>query len=154
MKQRWLPVGVLAGTLFVVNIVARLVVRLAAGKDDGKQFWVGAVALAAVALVMLVAAVYWMRRHQTPRVVGELVLGGFVGGLLSSLIGPLISSGEAFPDGAGGVIADLFYYLVVCGFGAFLGGLGIMIAGLDYKSQSWKRYAEAVNTRRGRPARG
>jgi hypothetical protein len=154
MRERWLPVGVLAGTLLGVNVIARLVVRLAVGKDDGQDVWIGAFALAAVGLVMLVAAIRWMRRYLTPRVCGELSVALAIGGVFSSVVGPFISSGKAFGNGFGGVLSELLTYLAVGVLGAFLGGLGIVIAGLDYKSQSWKRYADRIHARPRRVVRG
>ncbi|MBT8227980.1 MAG: hypothetical protein HKP61_23365 [Dactylosporangium sp.] len=153
MKQRWLPVGVFAGVLFAVNIVARLVVRLAAGEDDGKQIWIGLVALVAVALVTLVAAVRWAPRYPMPRVVGDLVLGVLAGCLLSTLIGPFISRGEAFGGGFGYFLAQLFYYLMICALGAFFGVLAVMAFGRDYKSRGWQRFAQTVQAKPHRVGR-
>ena len=49
MKERWLPIGVLAAALFAINVVARLVVRFAFDADDS--------ATDMVTLFMLVAGV-------------------------------------------------------------------------------------------------
>ncbi|MBN1173968.1 MAG: hypothetical protein JXA67_17475 [Micromonosporaceae bacterium] len=147
MKQRWLPVGVLAGALFAVNVVARLAVRLFAGKDDGKQIWIGLIALIAVSLVTLGAAVWWSPRRPMARVAGDIAVASLVGCLLSVLLGPLVSKGEAFGGGFGYVIQQLFYYLTICGLGGLLGALGVIIAGKDYKSEGWRRYAEFVQTK-------
>ncbi len=154
MKERWLPVGILAGALFVVNIVARLIVRFAAGGDEGKQTWIGMIALVSVGLVVLVAAVRWVRRFPMPRALGELALAAAVGCLLSATIGPFVSSGKPFGGGAGYFVGQLFYYLAVCSLGAMFGALGVMAAGADQKSQSWKRYAETVQARPRRVVRG
>jgi MFS family permease len=153
MKERWLPAGVFAGTLFAVNIVARIVVRLAAGKDDGKQIWIGLVELIAVGIVALVAAALWVRRLPMPRAVGDLVVGVLVGGVLSTVVGPFISGGKALGDGFGYFITQMFYYAAVCGLGALFGALGVMVAGLDYKSQSWKRYATVIQSQPRKVAR-
>ena len=58
MKERWLPVGLIAGGLFLVNVVARLVVRFGAGSDDDKQITIGLWALFAVGAVMIPIA-FW-----------------------------------------------------------------------------------------------
>ena len=72
MKERWLPVGLLAGALFVVNVVARLVVRFAAGNDDDKRVTIGLWALFAVGAVMIPVAFWYGRRHPMLRVVADL----------------------------------------------------------------------------------
>jgi hypothetical protein len=155
VKERWLPVGIVTGVLFVVNIIARVVVRVAGDSEPNsdQQTWIGAVAIVAVGLVVLAAAVRWTRQFPMPRVVGELALAAAVGCLLSALIGPFVSSGEAFGGGFGHFLTQLFLYLAVCGFGGLFGVLGVMVVGSDYKSQSWKRYAETLKTRPRRPAR-
>lgn len=150
MKQRWLPVGVLAGALFLVNVIARLVVRISAGKDDGKQVWIGLVALIAVGLVTLGAAAWWSPRRPMPRIAADIAVASAVGCLLSNLIGPFISKGEAFGGGFGYFTGQLFYYLAICGFGALLGALGVIMLGKDYKSNGWRQYANLVETTPGR----
>jgi hypothetical protein len=153
VRDRWLPVGIVTGVLFVVNIIVRLVVRVTAESDphSDDQTWIGAIAMVAVAVVVLVAAVRWARRYPMPRVVGELALGVAVGCLLSALVGPFASSGDPFGGGVGHVLTQLFLYLVICALGGLFGVLGVMVAGADYKSQSWKRYAETLKTRPRRP---
>src|SRR5258707_13314695 len=86
MKERWLPVGLIAAGLFLVNVVARLVVRLAAGSDDHKQITVGLWALFAVGAVMLPVAFWYARRHPMIRVVADLGLAVVVACLLAVLI--------------------------------------------------------------------
>lgn len=153
MKERWLPVGVVAGVLFVVNIVARLVVRIAAGSDEGKQTKIGLIAFVAVGVVVLAAAVWWSRRFLMPRVVGDLAMAVLAACVLSVLVGPFISSGEPFGGGAGYVIAQFFTYLVVCAAGGLFGVVGVMVAGADRKSQAWKRYAETIQAKPSRVVR-
>lgn len=153
MKERFKPVGILAGVLFVVNIVARLIVRIAAGSDEGKQTKIGLVALVAVGLVVLAAAAWWSRRFLLPRVVGDVGLAVLVACVLSVLVGPFISSGKPFGGGAGYVFAQFFSYLAVCALGGLLGVVGVMVAGADRKSQAWKQYAETIQARPNRATR-
>ena len=44
MKQRWLPIAVLAVGLFAINVVARLISRLAFSGDDNAEGRVSRVA--------------------------------------------------------------------------------------------------------------
>lgn len=154
MRERWQPVGIVAGVLFVVNLIARLVVRATAGKDAtvDKQTTVGLIALLAVGAVMIGVAYWWARRYPMPRVLGDLAVAAFVGCLLSALIGPFISGSSPFGDG-GLFFAQLFYYLAVCAGGVFFGLVAVMAAGQDYKSQAWKRYSERVQAKPRRVVR-
>jgi hypothetical protein len=153
LKERWLPVGILAGGLFLVNIIARLAVRMVAGKDANKETWVGAVAFLAVGAVMIGAAYWWARLRPLPRVVGDLLIAAAVGCLLSALIGPLVSAGPAFAGGFGALVQRFIIYLTVSAFGALFGILAVMTAGQDYKSQALKRYAETIMARPRRVVR-
>lgn len=148
MKQRWLPVAALAGGLFLFNIVVRLVVRLAAGKDEGTLTWIGVVALGAVALVVLLAGVWWTPKYPMPRTIGDLALASVVGSLLAVLVGPLVSRGSPYQGGFGFIFAQFWYYLAFCAGGALFGILGVMSFGKDYKSQSWQRYIDAVQAKK------
>ncbi|MER7275170.1 hypothetical protein ABT369_11990 [Dactylosporangium sp. NPDC000244] len=147
MKERWLPVGLVAGGLFVVNLVARLVVRIAAGDDDAKQITIGLWALFAVGAVMIPVAFWYGRRVPMIRVVGELGLAVVVACLLAVLIGPFVSGVGPFSNGVGLVFRQFFYFVGLSAIGAVIGLLVLMTTGLDYRSQSWKRYIEQTGTK-------
>nr|BFE63311.1 hypothetical protein GCM10020063_078370 [Dactylosporangium thailandense] len=147
MKERWLPVGLVAGGLFVVNLVARLVVRIAAGDDDAKQITIGLWALFAVGAVMIPVAFWYGRRVPMIRVIGELGLAVVVACLLAVLIGPFVSGVGPFSNGVGLVFRQFFYFVGLSAIGAVIGLLVLMTTGLDYRSQSWKRYIEHAGTK-------
>jgi hypothetical protein len=147
MKERWLPVGLIAGGLFLVNVVARLVVRFAAGNDDNKQVTIGLWALFAVGAVMIPVAFWYGRRHPMIRVVGDLGLAVVIACLLAVLIGPFVSGVAPFSNGVGLVFRQFFYFVGLSAIGAVLGLLILMTTGLDYRSQSWKRYIERTSTK-------
>ena len=153
MKQRWLPVGVVAGGLFLVNLVARLVVRIGAGDDDKKQITIGLWALFAVGAVMIPVAFWYGRRHPTLRVVSDLGLAVVVACLLAVLIGPFVSGATPFGDGVELVFRQFLYFVGLSAIGAVLGMLALMTLGLDYRSQSWKRYIERTSTKPRRVVR-
>jgi hypothetical protein len=153
LKERWLPVGILAGGLFLVNIIARLIVRVAAGKDADKQAWVGAIAFLAIGAVMVGAAYWWARLRPLPRVVGDLLIAAAVGCLLSALIGPFVSAGAPFAGGFGAFVERFITYLTVSALGALFGILAVMTVGQDYRSQALKRYAETIMARPRRVVR-
>ena len=147
MKERWLPVGLLAGALFVVNLIARLVVRIAAGSDDNKQVTIGLWALIAVGAVLIPVAFWWAHRWPLPRVIGDIAVAVLVACLLAVMIGPFVSGTTPFGDGVGLVFRQFFYYVAVSAGGTLIGILAVMTVGQDYKSQAWKRYAQRVNAK-------
>jgi Na+/melibiose symporter-like transporter len=147
MKERWLPVGILAGALFVVNVIARLVVRFAAGSNDDKQVTIGLWALVAIGVVLIPVAYFWARRWPLPRVLGDLFVAIVAACLLSVLIGPLVSGVAPFSQGVGLVFRQFFYFAAMSAGGVLLGLLAVMTVGQDYKSQAWKRYAERVQAK-------
>ena len=147
MKERWLPVGILAGGLFGVNVIARLVVRFAAGSDDDKQITIGLWALFAVGAILIPVAFWWARRWPMPRVLGDLGLAVLGACLLSVTLGPLVSGTTPFGSGVGLVFRQFFYFVAISAAGTLVGLLAVMTAGQDYKSQTWKRYIERTNTK-------
>jgi hypothetical protein len=153
VKQRWLPVGVLGGALFATNVIARWVVRLFAGQDDKFTTRIGVVALVTIAVVMAAAAYRWARRYPTPRVIGDLALGALVGCLLSVLISPLLVGTTPIKDGVDFFINQILYFLALAAGGTVFGLLVVMALGQDYKSQSWKRYAEQFRSKPRRVVR-
>ncbi|HEV7898152.1 MAG TPA: hypothetical protein VGP31_09950 [Planosporangium sp.] len=153
MRRRWLPVGILGGALFATNVIARWVVRLFAGHDDKFTTRIGVVALVAVAVVMAAAAFWWARQHPTVRVIADLAPGAVAGCLLSVLIGPLLVGTTPFRDGVDFFINQILYFLALAAGGAVFGMLVVMALGQDYKSQSWKRYAEQLRAKPRRVVR-
>jgi hypothetical protein len=153
MKERWLPVGMVAGGLFLVNVIARLVVRFAAGSDDAKQITVGLWALFAVGAVMIAVAFWYGRRVPMIRVVAELGLAVVVACLLAVLIGPFVSGVGPFSNGVGLVFRQFFYFVGLSAIGAVVGLLILMTTGLDYRSQAWKRYIERTGSKPRRVVR-
>jgi hypothetical protein len=147
MNERWKPVGILAGALFAVNLLARLVVRFAAGSDDGKQVTIGLWALIAVGVVLIPVAFWWARRWPLPRVIGDIAIAVLVACVLAVLVGPFVSGTTPFSDGVGLIFRQFFYYVAVSAGGTLIGILAVMTVGQDYKSQALKRYAERVNAK-------
>lgn len=150
MKDRWLPVGLVAGVLFVVNAIARFVVWLAAPKSDSTQIVIGLILFGVVGLVMVGASFWWGRRYPTPRVFGDLGVVILVSCLLSVLLGPLAGGSLPFKEGVGLFFGEIWRYLGYTAAGVVLGMLILMALGLDYRSQALKRYSEV---RAARPRR-
>ena len=158
MRSRLLRVGALAGTLFAINVVARVLARFAYGDGTPEHVaaqdrltWLG---WGAVALVMAVTAAWWAQRRPQGVVAGELAGAGAVAGLLFAVGGPFISEPPRFEDGVGGAIIQFAVYLLVVGIGALVGMLVVIALGLDHKSRELKRYARSRSTRPRRALRG
>ncbi|MEV4757714.1 hypothetical protein AB0J86_21730 [Micromonospora sp. NPDC049559] len=150
MKERWLPVGVLAGILFVINVVARLVIRF--GFDNGTEasdrvslamFAVIGVLLAAIAFVVA-------RREPLARWSGDVAVAILVALAATIFIGPFISGSQPFANGAGEFFAQIWLYAGFSAGGVLLGYLLVTALGLDHRSQSLKRFAEV---KRAKPQR-
>jgi hypothetical protein len=153
VKERWLPVAALAGGLFVTNAVARLIVRFTASKSAAHQTWIGLIAVLAVAVVMIGVAFWWARRHPMPRVGADLSVAVLVACVLSVLVGPYLGGSAPFKEGFGFLFSEVWHYLAISAGGAVFGLLMVMAFGLDYRSQSWKRYAETVRAKPRRAVR-
>lgn len=153
MWERWRPITLMAGGLFLITVIARLLSRFVASHNDKLQSRIGYVAFGAVAVTVGALAVYWARRHRMGQVV--LDLGGAVlsACLASVLIGPFISGDTPFASGAGSFFAQIWVYCGVAIGGGLLGLLFLIALGLDYRSQALKRYAETQRARPNRPIR-
>jgi peptidoglycan/LPS O-acetylase OafA/YrhL len=146
MRERWLPVGVLAGVLFAINVVTRLVVRF--GVDDGPakgnvEGTASLVMFALIGAVLAVVAFVQCRRYPVGRWLGDLLAAAGVAMLLTILIGPFISGGTPFRAGAGDFFLQIWLYAGFAGGGLLIGYLIATALGLDYRSQGLKRYAES-----------
>ncbi len=150
MRDRWQPVGILAGVLFAINAVVRLVVWQFGLKSDSKQIAVGFVGLGLVALVMAGAGWRWGRRYPMSRVTPDLSVAVAVACLLTVLVGPLLGGTRPFKEGAGLFFAEIWHYLAFAGGGAILGLLVLMALGRDYRAEALKRYSR---TRAAKPRR-
>jgi hypothetical protein len=153
MRERWLPVGVLAGALFAINVVARLVVRLGFADDAEAADRISLLMLVAVGLASLSAAVVWGRRHPLGRWIADLAAAALVGLLLSIFVGPYISSATPFAEGAGEFFKQVWLWAAFVGGGAALGFMIITTLGVDYRSKSLQRFAQAKLAKPRRPVR-
>jgi hypothetical protein len=142
MKDRWLPVAVVAGVLFAVNAIARWIVWLVASKSDTKQIVIGLVVFGVVGIVMIWTGVRWGRRYPMSRVVPDLFVIVVASCLLSVVVGPLAGGSLPFREGIGLFLGEIWRYVIYAIGGAVLGLLVLTMLGLDYRSQALKRYAE------------
>jgi hypothetical protein len=148
MRDRWLPVGIVAGVLFAINAVIRFIVWQVAPKSDTKQIALGFVGLGLTALVMAIAGYRWGRRYPMSRVGPDLSVMVAVACALTVLVGPFAGGTQPFKEGAGIFFGEIWHYLAFAGGGAVLGILFLMALGRDYRAQALKRYAQ---TRMAKP---
>lgn len=153
MRERWLRIGILAGALFAINLVGRLVVRLGSMEDADTQDTVTLVTYGAVALLMAVLAGWWARLRSVGVVVADLAGGAVAAVLLILLVGPFVSGTSPAAVGAGDSFEAAWQFVGFAAGGTLVGMLLVIMLGKDYKSQSLKRFAEAKLTKPKRPVR-
>lgn len=153
MKQRWLPVGVLAGVLFAVNVVARLVTRFGFdnGSDASDRISLGMFAVLGV--ILATVAFLWGRARPLGAWAGDVAVAVLVAMVLTIFIGPFLNSSNPFADGAGAFFAQIWLYVAFSLGGAAVGYLLLTALGRDYRSESLKRFAEARRTKPRRVVR-
>jgi FtsH-binding integral membrane protein len=153
-QQRWFPIAALAVGLFAINAVTRLVIRLGFKTDDSAQTKASIIMFAVVGLVMAGwTFIVAQRRRPSEWLVPDLVVGATGAMLLTVLVGPFVSGGQPFSDGAGNFFAQVWLY---CGFaivGTLLGYWVAVVLGRDYRSRSLKAFTEVRAAKPRRPVR-
>ncbi len=154
MSQRWRAVGVLAGALFVVNVLARLIIRFGFDGDDTTAAdRVSLGMFVVIGLVLAGVAFVWSRRRPVARWVADMAAAVGVALALTIFVGPLLVGRNPFGDGAGTFFAQIWLYLAATGIGVLLGYLLAIALGLDHRSQTLKRYAETKTAKPRKPVR-
>jgi hypothetical protein len=148
-QQRWFPIAALAVGLFVINLAARLVIRFGFHDNDNAQSRATIVMFACIGLTLAIwTFVHAQRRLPTEWLVPDLFLGAVGGMLLTVLVGPFVSGGQPFTDGAGNFFSQVWLYGGFAILGTLLGYWIAVALGRDYRSRSLKAYAQ---TRQARP---
>ncbi|MBF9133906.1 hypothetical protein I0C86_33970 [Plantactinospora sp. S1510] len=153
MKERWLPVGVLAGVLFGINVLARLVARFAFGDDTELQDRLSLAMFATIGLVLATLAFIRGQRRPLPDWGGEMALSVLIAMVLTIFVGPFISGSQPFGAGAGAFFSQIWLYAGFTAGGVLLGYLLLTALGRDYRSRSLKRFAEAKQAKPRRVVR-
>ncbi len=144
MRDRWQPVGILAGVLFLVNVVCRFIVWQLTPKSDSKQIALGLIALGLVAVIMGWAGFRWSIRYPTSRVGADLAATIAVACALTVLVGPFAGGSVPFKEGAGFFFGEIWQYLGFAGGGTIVGMLIAIALGRDYRSKALKRYTQVT----------
>lgn len=153
MKERWLPVGVLVGVLFGINVLARLVARFAFGDDTELQDRLSLAMFAVIGLVLATLAFIRGQRRPLPDWGGEMALSVLIAMVLTIFVGPFISGSQPFGAGAGAFFSQIWLYAGFTAGGVLLGYLLLTALGRDYRSRSLKRFAEAKQAKPRRVVR-
>lgn len=153
MKERWLRIGILAGVVFALAVVGRLVVRLGSIDDPDTQSNLTWVTFGAIGLVLAVVAIWWGRLRPMGVVVADLAGGAVAGGALNLSVGPFVSGTSPGEVGISATFEAAWQFAGFAGGGALIGLLLLIMVGKDYKSRSLKRFAEARLTKPHRPVR-
>ncbi|MEV4636363.1 hypothetical protein AB0J80_03330 [Actinoplanes sp. NPDC049548] len=153
MKQRWVSIAALAAALFAINVVARLVTRLAFPDNDTAENTVSVIMFATIGVVL--AAVAFTRAQRVP--VGtwlpDLVAAAAIGMLLTVLVGPFVSGDYPFSGGAGNFFSQIWLYGGFAIVGTLLGYWTATMFGRDYRSKSLKAFTVAKTTKPRRVVR-
>ncbi|MFD2767388.1 hypothetical protein [Micromonospora eburnea] len=147
MRERWGAVGVLAAALFVVNAVARLVIKFGFPDDDTAADRVTLAMFLVIGLILAVLAFRWGSDRPTGRLAGDLAAAIGVALALTLFVGPLLVGKSPFADGAGTFFAQIWLYLAATAAGVLVGYLTLTALGRDFRSRQLKRYAELKATK-------
>ena len=149
-QQRWFPATALAVGLFVINVVTRLVIRLAFSDSTSAQDRASIVMFALIGLAIAVVTFLRAQRVRPSVWLWEVGLGALGGMLLTILVGPFVSGDQPFSGGAGNFFSQIWLYGGFAILGMLLGYWIATAMGRDYRSRSLARY---VQTRAAKPRR-
>jgi Na+/melibiose symporter-like transporter len=141
-QQRWFPIAALAVGLFAINVVARLVIRFGFHDDDSASSRASIVMFAIIGLTLAVWTFLGAQRRPPSQWLPDLAFGAIGGMLLTVLVGPFVSGGQPFRDGAGDFFSQIWLYAGFAVVGTLLGYWVAMMLGRDYRSRSLKAYTE------------
>ncbi len=149
-QQRWFPIAALAVGLFAINLVTRLVIRFGFESEDAAQSRATIIMFALIGLVLAVWTFRAAQRRRPSEWLPDTALAAVAAMLLSVLVGPFVSGGEPFADGAGTFFAQIWLYAGFAIVGTLLGYWVAVMLGRDYRSRSLKAFTQA---RQARPRR-
>jgi peptidoglycan/LPS O-acetylase OafA/YrhL len=142
-QQRWFPIAALAAGLFVINLVTRLVIRFGFDSEDAAQSRATIIMFALIGLVLAVWTFFAAQRQRPSGWLPEAAVAAAVAMLLTVLVGPYVSGGQPFDDGAGTFFAQIWLYAGFAIVGTLLGYWVAVMLGRDYRSRSLKAFTQA-----------
>ncbi len=147
--KRWIPVAIVAGAIFAINLAGRIYTDFFVSDDDvHSQNLLGVIAASGMALVALVAGIVWSIRASMRHLVAYLGSGLLVGTVLAVFVGPLLLGGNPFGGGANLVIAELLMFFGFAVVAAFVGYLVTTALGIDHRGKRLKQMESYYGRRR------
>jgi hypothetical protein len=147
MAQRWKRIGILAGVLFAINLVGRLVSKFVLDENSSKQDLVPIIGLSAIALIFAVLAFVWGRERPLSTVAFDLAGAAAISCVLIVLAGPLILVQNPFKMGAGDFFEQIWQYAAIAVGSSLLGGLILIALGQDLRAQQLKQYSRTAKAK-------
>jgi hypothetical protein len=151
MKQRWVPVAILAAALFVINVAARLIIRFGFDSSPATastaENRASIVMFSVIGLVLAVMAFLQSQRKPPSVWVPEQGVAAISAMLLTILVGPFISGSQPFAGGGDDFFSQLWLYLGFSILGTLLGYWIATALGRDYRSKGLKAFATAKANR-------
>lgn len=147
MRQRWVPVAVLAAVLFAINVVTRLVVRLGFEGSDTAENRASLIMFAVIGLVLAGVVFVRCREVLPSRWLPDVITAAVAAMLLTILVGPFVSGDTPFTNGAGAFFSQVWLYGGFSILGSLLGYWIATALAVDYRSKSLKAFAEAKLTK-------
>jgi Na+/melibiose symporter-like transporter len=141
-QQRWFPIAALAIGLFAINVVARLVIRFGFQDDNAAEDRATIVMFAIIGLTLAIWTFVIVQRQRPSQWLPIMGFGAVGGMLLTVLVGPFISGGQPFANGAGDFFSQIWLYAGFAIVGTVLGYWVAMLLGRDYRSRSLKAFSE------------
>jgi hypothetical protein len=153
VMDRYKPIVVVIGLLFVVDIVCSLFAADVFKHSDSAQSNAGLALWIAIAVIMFVAAYWWSIRFPVSRVVAELLLVLAISCVLSVLIVPLFHGSSPFGSGAGFFFLEIWIFMGLGIGGAVLGWLTTIALGRDYRAKALARFTKVATAKPRRVVR-
>lgn len=127
----------------MINAVTRLVIRFAFDGDDGAESRATIVMFALIGLVLAVWTFLAAQRRRPSEWLPDTAGAAIVAMLLTVLVGPFLSGGQPFTDGAGAFFSQIWLYAGFAVVGTLLGYWIAVMLGRDYRSRSLKAFTQA-----------
>ena len=141
-QQRWFPAAALAVGLFAINVVSRLVIRLAFAGNEAAENRASVVMFGLIGLALAVVAFLRSQRVPPGTWLWDIGLGALGGMLLTILVGPFLSGNQPFAGGAGNFFSQVWLYAGFAIVGTLLGYWVATALGRDYRSRSLAAYVQ------------
>jgi hypothetical protein len=153
VKRRWTTIAAVAVGLFVINVIARLIIRLGFDGDDSAEGSVSLIMFGVIGLALAVITFVRSQRHRPSEWLPDLAAAAALGMLLTILVGPFVSGDSPFAGGAGNFFSQVWLYGGFAIVGTLLGYWIATALGRDYRSRSLSAFAQARATRPRRVVR-